>query len=91
MTISELTINDLYHIKGNYWYSSFNGIKNIFYIRRECNKIKEIEPTELKEMLIELSDKVPVGNNFTSIVECLKIPFIFEARLLDEEWLNYFF
>jgi len=86
MTISELTLDKLKHIKGKYWYSSFNGIKNIFYVTLEWNgKIKEIEPVDLKEMLIDLSDKVPYGNNFCSVVECLKIPFIHEARQLDEE------
>jgi hypothetical protein len=93
MTISELTLKDLKHIKGRYWYSSFNGVKNIFYVIIDYrDNIKEIEPVDLKEMLIDLSDKVPFGNSFVSVVECLNInyEFMLEAKLLDEELMYSF-
>jgi len=96
MTISELTLRDLHHIKGRYWYSSFNGIKNIFYVTLDfyngANHIKEIEPVNLKEMLIDLSDKVPFGNNFISVCECLGLNFDFgyEAKMLDKTLVEAF-
>jgi len=93
MTISEITLKDLRRIKGRYWYSSFNGVKNIFYIILDWrDNIKEIEPVDLREMLIDLSDKVPFGNNFVSIVECLNLNYSFEyeAKLLDEELMYSF-
>jgi len=46
-----------------------------------------IDPIEFTEVLIELSTKVKVGNNFTDIGKCLKLPWNLQRRAekLDEQ------
>ena len=74
MTIAELRPSDLKHIKGPYWYYSYGDVYNIFAKTGTVDPRKLIlEPVTLKTMLIELSDKVDVGNNFSEIAARLPI------------------
>ena len=92
MRFNELRIRHLKHIYGQYYYLP-GPSKNVFHTSQwRNNEPKNIEPVDLKEMLIDLSDKVQFGNNFTSIAECLKLNSDFkqDAKLLDLE-LYYLF
>jgi len=92
ITLKDIRIEHLHHIKCNYWYSEFNGVKNIFVVKLDMfgRKIIEIEPACLKTMLEDLSDKVPYGNNYVSVAEHLRIPFVYEAIELDKTFCRAF-
>ena len=80
MTLAELKLKDLTKIHSKYYYlkgkdENNNEIYNIFVARYINCTDMEFEPISLKEMLIELSDKVVFGNNFSEISNCLNLPY----------------
>ena len=80
MTLAELKLKDLTKIHSKYYYlngadENDNEIYNIFVARYINCTDMEFDPISLKEMLIELSDKVVFGNNFSEISNCLNLPY----------------
>ena len=90
MKWNELKFKDLKKIYGNF-YILPGPANNIFYCSQwKGAKPTIMEPCSLKSMLIELSDKVPFGNNYTSVAEGLNLnpSLLAEAKLLDTEQYN---
>jgi len=78
MTLAELKLDDLTHIKSRYYYLPGDEAYNIFYV-----SMNDLEPTSLKEMLVDLSTKVSFGNNYVGVAACLNLPRYMQRNALE--------